>query len=68
MLPQGHVLPEAWCLYSQELRCCSEDDNIHILIIQIELFMYEFFSFRLTMEAMLPLLPCTAPHWYMYSC
>jgi hypothetical protein len=64
MLPQGHALPEAWSLYSQALKCCSEDDNIHILIIQIELFMYEFFSFRsLTTEAMLPLLPCTAGHW-----
>jgi hypothetical protein len=39
----------------------SEHDNIHILIIQIELFIYDFFSFRfLTTEAMLPLLPCTA--------
>jgi hypothetical protein len=45
MLPQGHALSEAWCLYSQALKCCSEDDNIHILIIRIELFMYEFFSF-----------------------
>jgi hypothetical protein len=27
------------------LKRCSKDDNIHILIIQIELFMYEFFSF-----------------------
>jgi hypothetical protein len=41
-------------------------DNIHIIIIQIEVFMYEFFSFRfLTTEAMLPLLPCTERHCVM---
>jgi hypothetical protein len=39
------------------------NDSIQILIIQIELFIYDFFSFRfLTTEAMLPLLPCTARH------
>jgi hypothetical protein len=36
-----------------------------ILIIQIEVFMYEFFSVRfLTTEAMLPLLPWTARHCF----
>jgi hypothetical protein len=30
--------------------------------------MYEFFSSRsLTTEAMLPLLPCTARHWFIYK-
>jgi hypothetical protein len=63
-VPQGHSLPVGWCLYSQALKSSSEDYKIHILTIQIELFMYEFFSFHfLTTEAMLPLLPCTARHW-----
>jgi hypothetical protein len=44
---------------------CSKDNNINILIIQIEVFMYELFSVRfLTTEAMIPLLPSTARHWF----
>jgi hypothetical protein len=66
-VPQGHALPAAWCIYSQALKFCSEEDDIHITIIQIELYMYEFFSFFfLTTEAKLPLLPCTARHWFQY--
>jgi hypothetical protein len=55
------ILAACGLVLRHALKCSSEDDNIHILITQIELFIYEFFSFRfLTTEAMLPMLPCTA--------
>jgi hypothetical protein len=63
-VPPPRILSACGLVLHHALKCSSEDYNIHILIIQIELFIYEFFSFRfLTMEAMLPLLPCMAPHW-----